>query len=62
MEKWRKYLDPEDLTPEETEERIVELLATELVRLVIEEKLKKKEPTTGTAMEKEEGNPSMILS
>jgi len=41
MGNWRKYLDPQDLIPEVTEERVVELLALELVRLVQEEEAKK---------------------
>ena len=34
MENWRKHLDPEDMTPEERTERVIELLATAVVRLV----------------------------
>lgn len=39
MENWRKFLDPEDMTPMERMERIVELLATAAAR---EEKEKTK--------------------
>ena len=49
MENWRKYLDPEDMTPEERLERVVELLATAVVRLVRGEGKEKMKPPTSTS-------------
>lgn len=37
MESYRHFLDPNDMTPEERLERIIELLATASVRLAEEE-------------------------
>ena len=37
MENWRNYLDPEEMTPEERLERVVELMATGALRLIREE-------------------------
>ncbi len=39
---WRKYLDPEDMTPEEQMERVIELLAAALRRLAMEEEERRK--------------------
>jgi hypothetical protein len=45
---WRKHLDPEDMTSEEIYERVVELLAAGLIRLVIEEEaIEKRKLATG---------------
>ena len=46
MENWRKHLDPEDMTPEERLERVVELLATAVVRLIGEERKEETRPST----------------
>ncbi len=44
MENWRKYLDPDDITPEEREERVIELLATAVVRLMGDERKEETKP------------------
>lgn len=38
MESYRLLLDPDDMTPEEQTQRIIELLAAACIRLAIEEK------------------------
>ena len=45
MGNYRLLLDPEDMTPEEQTQRIIELLAAACVRLAIEEKEKSKSLT-----------------
>ena len=54
MENWKKYLDPEDMTPEERTERVVELLATAVVRLILgERKEETKLPTSASSAQPE---------
>ena len=57
MENWRKYLDPEDMTSEEQMERIIELLAIALRRLIAEEDEREKKGIV--LMEKVEDVPSI---
>ncbi|MBI2069119.1 MAG: recombinase family protein [Elusimicrobia bacterium] len=46
MENWRKYLDPEDMTPEERLERVIELLATAVARMIRGEGKEETKPPT----------------
>ncbi|MBI2069488.1 MAG: recombinase family protein [Elusimicrobia bacterium] len=47
MENWRKYLDPEDMTPAERMKCVIELLATAAMRMALDEgKEEIKSPTS----------------
>lgn len=44
MNDWRKHLDPDDMTPEERLNRVVDLLATASLRLVTGDKVPSESP------------------
>lgn len=44
MENWRKFLDPDEMAPKERLDRIVEILATAVIRMVQEEKRSSDQP------------------
>ena len=48
MEELKKHFDPDEMTPEERMERIVELLAGAAFKLSLNEEKKEAEPTTST--------------
>lgn len=55
---WRRYLDPEDLTPEERLQRLTELLAVAVRRLAMEEEERKKKGLP--PMEKAEDDQTVL--